>query len=100
MIRINMKSKNQSGFSYPVTRPITVPYFTPVIIALGLIFTAFITVLAVIGSGYESVTQLSASFNNTPTHWYSALHLPTLLLPISQCTSSIIKVGESTHLPL
>jgi hypothetical protein len=100
MLRITMKSKNPSSFSYPVTRPITVPHFTPVIIALGLVFTAFITVLAMIGSGYESVTQLSASFNTTPVLWYSALHLPNLMLPVSQCTSSIIKVGESTHLPL
>jgi hypothetical protein len=98
MFRNTMKSKKSESlkFGYSVTRDITVPHFTPVILCLGGIFTAVIAVVVVITVGYEPVTQLWGSFNNTLTLWYNSLPLFQWMLPLKNCTSSVLKVGEST----
>ena len=50
------------GFTVPATRKITYRYFPPIVIAFGLIFTVFVTLVAV---GYEPSADLSISFNAT-----------------------------------
>ena len=92
-----MKTRIPVLFDYPVTRAVTIPYFTPIALGLGLLLTAFFILFGVISAGYELVTVVSGTYNLTTSGWYENLRLPEWFLPQSQCTASILKVGECMH---
>lgn len=87
---------SDSLFQYSVTRTFTLPYLTPFIVSIGLVYITFITLFAIITVGYELQAELSVSFNTTLSMWYDFLP-KTSLMPVSRiCLGSVIKVGEGT----
>jgi hypothetical protein len=83
-------------FQYSITRQFTLPYLTPLVISVGLVYITFITLFAVITVGYELQAVLSVSYNITLSMWYDFLP-QTSWIPVSRtCLGSVIKVGEGT----
>ena len=85
----------KSWCEHPITRPITLPYFKPTILSLGILWCSFTTLLSIVTVGYESYDFRSAVFNLTRELWYERVIPDTPLLPHRpHCEGSIIKVSE------
>ena len=89
-----------SWFEYSVTRPFTLRYFTPMLLALGTVWVAFVTIVTIAAVGYETVSvQVTASeFNSSSKVWYEKLFPTSQWIPASMlCDGSRIKVKDSIH---
>jgi hypothetical protein len=82
-------------FNYPISRPVTLRYFNPAVLVLGVIYTIFITLINVIAVGYETTSTLSTSFNDSRPLWYEYF-IPkgTGIYQVRTCSGSPIKVKE------
>ena len=91
-----------SWFEYPITRPFTLRYFTPMVLVLGLIWVTFVTLLNVVAVGYEYVPVISTSFNSSSVLWYE-IFVPkstSLWIPKTRtCAGSVIKPNEGENAP-
>ena len=63
-------------FSYSISRPITLRWFTPAVLILGAIYVLSITLINVATVGYDSITYTSTDFNGTHTLWFDRF-IPT-----------------------
>jgi hypothetical protein len=59
-------------FSFGVSRPISVAYFTPIVVGLFIAYLLLITLVNVVAVGYESITFPSFQYNATHRLWYDA----------------------------
>ena len=81
-------------FEYPVTRPVTLRYFTPTLLVLGVVWITFITFVNVVVVGYDYVPLVSASFNISQELWYQEF-VPKSWAPKTRiCAGSTIKIDE------
>src|SRR3982074_2020319 len=86
-----------SYFEYQITRPFTLRYFSPIIIVLGVLWIALITVINIATVGYESVTVESISFNSSTPLWYQRFFPEVSWIPKARnCTGSVIKANEGS----
>ena len=81
-------------FEYSITRPVTLRYFTPTVLVLGVVWITFITFVNVVVVGYDYVPLVSSSFNTSQALWYEDI-MPKSWAPTTRsCVSSTIKVDE------
>jgi len=81
-------------FEYSITRPVTLRYFTPTVLALGVVWITFITLINVVVVGYDYVPLVSTSFNTSQELWYEEL-IPKSWSPTTRsCIGSTIKIDE------
>ena len=88
---------SNSFLEYSVTRPIALNRWqTITIMATGLLWVVFVTLLNFAATGYELVPLTSTNFNSTYGLWYERFVSPqTGWLPRSwNCQGSIIKQNE------
>jgi hypothetical protein len=57
-------------FSYAISRPVTMPWFTQIMLSLGFVYVIIITLINVVSVGYDTVTYSSTDFNGTHGLWY------------------------------
>ena len=69
---MNLKLRGYQ-FEYSISRPITAPWFAPVIFSLGLIYIIVITLLNVVAVGYDTINYSSIVYNETHSLWYDKL---------------------------
>jgi len=77
-----------------VTRPFTLPHFTPILLTLGTIWVVFVTIISVAAVGYETVTirTTATEFNSSNTVWYEKVFPTSQWIPASRsCEGSTIK---------
>ena len=88
----------RSLFEYPVTRPVTVPYFPTVVLLLGTLWITLVTLINLVAVGYEYVSTVSTSFNSTNPLWYDRFvpssSRPSFALDSRKCDGSLIKLNE------
>jgi hypothetical protein len=60
-------------FEYSISRPITTPWFAPIVFSVGLIFVIVITFVNVIAVGYDTINYNSIVYNETHSLWYDKL---------------------------
>jgi hypothetical protein len=60
-------------FEYSISRPITAPWFAPLIFSVGLIYVIVITFVNVIAVGYDTINYNSLVYNETHSLWYDKL---------------------------
>lgn len=60
-------------FYFNVTRPISVTWFTPVMIGLFIAYLLIITLVNIVAVGYESIIYTSFQYNATHRLWYDPL---------------------------
>ena len=60
-------------FEYSISRPITTPWFAPVVFSVGLIYVIVITFVNVIAVGYDTINYSSIVYNETHSLWYDKL---------------------------
>lgn len=83
---------------YPLTQPFTLPYFTVIVCALGVIGTALITVMNVAAVGYDVVQVYSTSFNSSDLLWYEKFAPIRWLFPASwSCHPTVIEPGQGIN---
>ena len=76
---------------YSVTRNITIPYFTPILWLLGIIWVGIVTLLNIAAVGYDTETLYSESYYNPQTLWYERFSLTRPFFPHSwTCTPATI----------
>jgi hypothetical protein len=81
-------------FEYSVTRPVTLRYFTPIVLLLGVVWIAAVTFVNVVVVGYDYVPLVSTSFNTSKELWYEA-YMPKSWAPQTRiCAGSTIKIDE------
>ncbi|KAJ0108970.1 hypothetical protein J7T55_005518 [Diaporthe amygdali] len=66
-------ARHESLFSYNITRPYPFRWFTPVVIAGGIVITVLVSFLNVAASGYELIATSSTNPNTTLSdgNWYA-----------------------------
>jgi hypothetical protein len=85
-------------FEYPLTRPIQLRLFTPIVITLGLLWISIVALITMAAVGYENVTIYSDRFNSTAAErlWYEKIFPKSAWIPTSRaCEASTIKFRES-----
>jgi len=89
-------------FQYSITRPITLRYFNPMVLLLGVVYVIVITLVNIIEQGYDQMPVIDANYNSTVLRWYNGLiPIGAPVSPINKnCTPSIIKVSESIKFTL
>ena len=76
-------------------RNITLRYFTPAFILVGIIWITFITLVNVVVVGYESVVITSTDFSSTAKAWYENFMLRSLwFVPAWSCNATVINVND------
>jgi len=72
---------------YYLTRDIKIPYFTPILWVLGMIWVVIITLLNVAAVGYDTDAFYSQSFDAPENLWYEKFLLTRSVFPASwNCT--------------
>lgn len=57
-------------FNYSISRPITMRWFTPTILILGVIYVVIITFINIATVGYDTIAYTSTDFNVTHNLWF------------------------------
>jgi hypothetical protein len=57
-------------FSYPITRPVLLPHFLPVAVAVTFLYVLIVVLISVIGQGYETINYTSYDYNGTHNLWF------------------------------
>src|SRR5271170_4742445 len=70
MMNLNLRSYH---FEYSISRPITLPWFAPVVLVVGFIYIIVITFVNVIAVGYNTINYNSLVYNETHSLWYDRL---------------------------
>lgn len=84
-------------FDYPITRPVTLRHFNPVILVLGVVYVVFITLINIVAVGYETTSILSVAYNRSDSLWYEHFLPKAGGLPETwTCSPSTIKVTEGS----
>jgi hypothetical protein len=86
---------------YSITRSITIPYFTPILWILGVVWVGIVTLLNIAAVGYDTVTLYSESFDSPQgqTLWYERFFLTKFVFPSSwNCTPSLINTVQRSTL--
>lgn len=60
-------------FRYPIQREITLRWFTPILIFVGLLYVVVITLVNVVAVGYDTIVYTSTDYNDTHNLWYDKL---------------------------
>ena len=82
-------------FEYAVTRPFNLRFLNPTLLILGLIWSAFVTLVSIAAVGYEGVTVFSDTFNSTSQLWYEKIFPHSDWIPSSSvCQGSPIKIKD------
>lgn len=86
---------SDSWFTYPVTRPLTLPYLASILSIFGVIWVAFVTIISIATVGYQNIVIQSTSLNMSNPLWYERL-LPgsTLGLESRNCDTAQIKMNQ------
>ena len=86
---------SDSWFTYPITRPFTLPHLTAILSICGVIWVTFVTIISIATVGYQNIVIQSTSLNLSNPLWYERL-LPgsTLGLESRKCDTSQIKMNQ------
>jgi hypothetical protein len=60
-------------YNYPVQTDVTVKWFTPILIVVGLLYVIGITLVNVVAVGYDTIVFTSTEYNETHSFWFNKL---------------------------
>jgi hypothetical protein len=84
-------------YNHAVERQFEVPWLTPFIVLIGLIYVIAITLVNVVAVGYEPIVYSSTDYNGTHGLWYDKF-VPSKGRNYShrQCDNGLIRLNDCT----
>ncbi|PPQ70048.1 hypothetical protein CVT26_013372 [Gymnopilus dilepis] len=83
------------SLQYSVTRSFKWPWFGPLSLLGGLIVFAFLVVINISLTGYETVVTFQDSFNATDSHWFYRLMPFRRPKPGTLCDPHVFRIGDT-----
>lgn len=84
-------------YNHPVQREFEVPWLTPILLFVGLIYIIIITLVNVVAQGYETIVYTSTDYNATHGLWYDKF-VPSKGRNYSHrsCENGLIRLNDCT----